>query len=134
MSYRNATLWMWADALEMLHRAERLQRQFFRLKEAESRAVWEPPVDLVESANGIDVAIALPGINPERLKVGFEEGALVIEAVRPLPALAEHNVIHRLEIPYGRFARRVSLPPGKYALVEQAMSNGCLHVRLRKQS
>lgn len=132
MSYRTST-WMWADALEMLQRAERLQRHFFRLKGAESRAAWEPPVDLVESQNEVDVAVALPGINPDRLKVGFEEGVLMIEAVRPLPALAAQNVIHRLEIPYGRFARRVSLPPGKYVLVEQAMSNGCLHVRLQKQ-
>lgn len=132
MAYRNST-WMWADALEMLQRAERLQRQFFRLKAAENHAAWEPPIDLVESADGIEMAIALPGINPDRLTVGFEDGALVIEAVRPLPALAAQNVIHRLEIPYGRFSRRVALPPGRYALVEQVMSNGCLHLRLRRQ-
>jgi HSP20 family protein len=133
MSFRNSPAWMWADALELLHRAERLQRQFFHVgATSEAQAVWEPPVDLVESADGIRVAIALPGVSPERLRVSFDGTALLVQATRPLPVLADGDVIHRLEIPYGRFERRVTLPPGRYSLLEQAFSNGCLQLTLRK--
>lgn len=136
MSYRNSPAWMWAEALDLLQKAERLQRQFFSLKNAESRAVWEPPVDVTESASEVDVVAALPGIHPERLRLRFEGHELVIEAFRPLPVFAAHDAghrtIHRLEIPYGRFERRVALPPGRYELVEQAVHHGCLHLRLRK--
>lgn len=133
MSYRNTPAWMWADALELLRRAERLQRQSFRPEtSAESRTVWEPPVDLVESETEIKVAVALPGVSPEHLSVSFESGVLAVDAVRPLRLLAGQNMIHRLEIPYGRFERRIGLPPGRYELIEQAFSHGCLHIRLRK--
>lgn len=128
---------MWADALELLERAERLQRQFFRLGAARPETVWEPPVDVMESATCVDVVAALPGVNPDRLRLVFEGCDLVIKAFRPLPVFAvqvlDHQAIHRLEIPYGRFERRVTLPAGRYELIEQTMQYGCLHLRLRKQ-
>lgn len=133
MTQRNTPAWMWADALELLQRAERLQRNFFRPgADSGSRAVWEPPVDLIESHDEITIAVAIPGVAPERLGVSFETGVLVVEGLRPLPSLATGHVIHRLEIPYGRFERRVALPPGTYQLLEQAMQHGCLLLRLQK--
>jgi HSP20 family protein len=39
--------------------------------------------------------------------------------------------IHRLEIPYGRFERRIPLPPGNYRLHEQFLEDGCLVLVLR---
>jgi len=41
-------------------------------------------------------------------------------------------VIHRLELPQGRFERRVRLPAGRYASVRHAVANGCLLVTLEK--
>jgi HSP20 family molecular chaperone IbpA len=41
-------------------------------------------------------------------------------------------VIHRLELPQGRFERRVRLPAGTYRQPVRAMVNGCLLVRLEK--
>jgi len=133
MSYRHSPAWMWADALKMLERAERLQRQFFRLgATVTQQSVWEPPADVVETVDEVRIVVALPGISPERLEVGFEGDSIKVDAERPLRLPAEQNVIHRLEIPYGRFTRRIALPPGRYELKEQSMSNGCLHVRLKK--
>ena len=42
------------------------------------------------------------------------------------------TVIRRLEIPYGRFERRLTLPAGHYELIEQACQHGCLMLRLRR--
>jgi HSP20 family protein len=125
---------LWADAVDLLHKAERLHQQFFRIgAPGETQAVWEPPVDLVESETGIDLTVALPGVAPDDLRVSFDGQALHIEALRPFAALA-NQVIHRLEIPYGRFERRVSVPPGPYSALEQTFANGCLHLHLRKVS
>ena len=40
--------------------------------------------------------------------------------------------IHRLELPQGRFERRVALPPGRYDSVRRTIVNGCLFITLRK--
>ena len=132
MSHPKSPEWMWADALDLLLKAERLQQQFFRIgAPQEARTVWEPPVDLVESEAGIELTVALPGVTPENLRVTFDGQALHIAALRPLPALSS-QVIHRLEIPYGRFERRIPVPPGPYSTLEQSCENGCLHLHLRK--
>jgi len=39
--------WMWSEACDMLARAERMHREFFR--PARSRLAWEPPVDVLET-------------------------------------------------------------------------------------
>jgi hypothetical protein len=39
--------------------------------------------------------------------------------------------IHRLELPQGRFQRRIALPIGRYA-VSRFAANGCIVVRLAK--
>ena len=41
-------------------------------------------------------------------------------------------VIHRLELPQGRFERRLPLPPGRYDVEPPAVVNGCLVIVLRK--
>jgi HSP20 family molecular chaperone IbpA len=64
------------------------------------------------------------------VQVSADSGVLIIEALRPPPPRGPDIAIHRLEIPYGRFARRVTLPPGRYELLEQTYSQGCLELRL----
>jgi HSP20 family protein len=131
MAIRNPPSWMWAEACEMLEQAQRLQRQFIRLGRAvEARPRWEPPVDIVAYGSDVEVTVALPGIQPEHIDVRTDSGLLLIAAVRPLPVRQHTTAVHRLEIPYGRFERRVALPAGHYELVEQAYVNGCLVLRL----
>jgi hypothetical protein len=37
-----------------------------------------------------------------------------------------------MELPYGRFERRVALPAGEYELVRRDVADGCLTVVMRK--
>lgn len=128
---RNPNSWMWAEACELLEQAQRLQRQFFRLGDAvEAQPRWEPPVDILASGGDIQITVALPGVAPEHVQVRIEHGAIAITAIRHLPMTRETSAVHRLEIPYGRFERRIALPPGRYALLEQSCAHGCLHLRL----
>jgi hypothetical protein len=41
-------------------------------------------------------------------------------------------VIHRLELPQGRFYRRLRLPAGRYSGVRRAVVDGCLVITLQK--
>jgi hypothetical protein len=41
-------------------------------------------------------------------------------------------VIHRLELPQGRFERRVRLPAGRYGAVRRAAAQGCVLITLQK--
>jgi hypothetical protein len=56
----------------------------------------------------------------------------VVRGERPLPLAAQGAAIHRLEIPYGRFERRIGLPAGHYQVLQRLFDNGCLVLGLRK--
>ncbi|MFP5348903.1 MAG: Hsp20/alpha crystallin family protein [Gammaproteobacteria bacterium] len=124
---------MWSEAVALIERAERLQRQFFRRGAAPaSGPVWEPPVDVFETENELYILVALPGVPPEQVQVEHEHGALIISGARPLPAGMRRASIHRLEVPYGRFERRLALPLGRYQYASQELAHGCLLIGLRK--
>jgi HSP20 family molecular chaperone IbpA len=135
MSSERQFSWMWAQACELLERAERLQRQFVRYVGPGSDAgVWEPPVDIQVTAGEPLVVFAIPGVEPEQIKVSLEPGALTVSALRPLRLASRNAVIRRLEIPHGRFVRRVPLSGNPVRLVESHYINGCLEVRLTSGS
>jgi len=125
--------WMWSEACELLTRAERLQRELFRPVRSDSgRPVWQPPVDMLETNDEVLILMALPGVDPKCVEVIIDEDHLVVSGSRVLPAALRTAVIHRLELPQGRFERRVGLPAGRYADVQRDNVNGCLLITLRK--
>lgn len=123
---------MWAEALELLQDAERLQRQFFQVGALHGAPCWEPPVDLYENGNELWLLVALPGVTPQQLEVVLTPSLIIVRGERSLPTNSRRAAIHRLEIPYGRFERRVSLPPGRFELVDRRLEHGCLVLELRR--
>jgi len=123
---------MWAEARRVIERAERLHQRFFDLAGSAQEPCWEPPVDMVETDGALFIEIALPGVDPQRIEARFEGGILAVIAERDLRLPAEPALIRRLELPHGRFERRVPLPDGRYALERQQLVNGCLQLFLRK--
>lgn len=113
----------------MLTRAERIHREFFR---PTASPAWEPPADVLETALEVLVFVALPGVPPDRVEAVIDAGHLIIAGMRSLPQELQTAVIHRLELPQGRFLRRIPLPAGRYANVRRVMSEGCLVIRLEK--
>jgi len=124
--------WMWSDALSMLERAERMHRRFFEPGTAEQKAVWEPPVDVLETEHEVLIFTALPGVAPDDVEAVIEGAELVITGTRVLPTELSTAVIHRLELPQGCFRRRVPLPAGRYNNVRRVVTNGILIVSLHK--
>jgi HSP20 family molecular chaperone IbpA len=133
MAMRSSNSWMWAEACEMLERAQRLQRQFFGLGRAvAAQPCWEPPVDITSCDRELRVALALPGVRPERVRVQLDGSLLLVNATRGAPLDQHTTAVHRLEIPYGSFQRHIALPDGRWDLLDQSFTDGCLQLRLKR--
>ena len=127
---------MWSEALSVLDRAERLQRQFF----TQVAPAWEPPADVVEAGNELRVHIALPGVSADSITIGVDPDGVTVSALRAFPLKADCDVeahIHRIEIPYGRFERRIEValndPYAPLELAGKSLENGVLTLTFRTQ-
>jgi HSP20 family protein len=121
---------MWEQACEAMERAQRLHRQFFH----RSREIpaWEAPCDILETDEALTILIALPGVEPDQIKVTLSAGVLIVSGERPLPREVRDAKIHRLEIPHGHFQRRIELPPARFEISGRHLANGCLKLQLHK--
>jgi len=125
--------WMWSEACDMLARAERMHRELFRPAGTQARLPsWEPPVDVLETDRAVIALVALPGVAGDTVQAVIEEGDLVIAGTRVLPNELRTATIHRLELPQGRFYRRLRLPAGHYSGVNRSVVDGCLVITLQK--
>jgi HSP20 family molecular chaperone IbpA len=123
---------MWSEAVEMLARAEKMHRELFRPAAGRPIPTWEPPVDVLETEHEVLVLVALPGVDLDKVEIVIEGAYLVVAGSRTLPAELATAVIHRLELPQGRFERRVRLPAGRYGAVRRAPVQGCVLITLQK--
>lgn len=117
----------------MLDRAERLQRQFF----THAAAAWEPPVDVLESEEGLVLQVALPGVRHDSITIGVDASGVSISALREFPCRGDTTQVHRIEIPYGRFERRIGLPLGDpgagLELAAKHLADGVLTLTFKKK-
>jgi HSP20 family protein len=130
MRSRDIHAFMWGEALQLLEQAERMQKTFFRPAQAEQS--WEPPIDVVETSEALFVHVALPGVCADTIVVGLESEALTVSAVRGFPVTGRGAKLHRVEIPYGRFFRRIELPTGSLEPAGRSFIDGCLTLAFRK--
>ncbi len=121
---------MLAEAVEFLQSADRMQRQFFWLGQPGESPNWEPPVDMYVNDRELGLLIALPGVTPERFEVVLEQQAIVVRGERSFGASLGAGAVLRMEIPYGRFERRIRLPFGSFQLSDMLLENGCLKLTL----
>ena len=129
MSAKDPINWMLSEAIGSLVRAERLHQQFFGLQSASPS--WQPPIDVLETDEEVLIFVALPGVDADQVEAVIDGRVLVISGSRTLPDELRNAHIHRLELPQGRFERRIGLPPGRYAISRFA-ENGCIVFRLAK--
>ncbi|TBH20231.1 Hsp20/alpha crystallin family protein [Thermus thermamylovorans] len=105
---------------------ERLARAFGTPQQGPR--VYAPSVDVVEDGEGLHLFVYLPGVEPEKVEVVAEEGVLSVKAERPFEK-REGTTYHRLEGPYGTFARGFNVP-STYDLsrVQARFRHGVLHL------
>lgn len=121
---------MWSEALRLLEQADRLHRQFFLTRESAS---WEPPLDVVESGDELRLQLALPGVSPDAVTVVADADGVVVSAIRGFACREREARIHRVEIPYGRFERRVELPFDQLKLTGKTLQDGILTLTFRRK-
>jgi HSP20 family protein len=119
---------MWSEALAVLARTDRLHRDAFK----PTSIGWEPPIDVLETEAGLLVVAALPGVRREDMEIVVSHGELLVRGTRRWPTPKRPIRVHRIELPHGRFERRLPLPPGRYHLVGQDHADGCLLITLQR--
>ncbi len=119
---------MLADALHRLGRLDELRQLAFGLGQP---LTWEPPLDLIETATELVAYVVLPGVDPASVEIEVAGGALTLRGLRTRPPELTSSSILRLELPWGRFERRVTIPDVPYRVTRET-APGCLVVRLAK--
>ena len=124
---------MWTTACEMIDRAERLHRQFFQPIAAPMPELsWEPPIDIIETDSEFRITVALPGVDPDALKVSVDADGISVVGFRRPSAIPRGSRVHRLEIPYGKFERRIRVQAAMLPLDRSELANGCLTLTFSK--
>ncbi|WP_353476433.1 Hsp20/alpha crystallin family protein (plasmid) [Salipiger sp. H15] len=119
---------MLADALHRLGRLDQLRQVAFGLGQP---MTWEPPLDLIETATELVAYVVLPGVDPASVEIEVAGGTLTLRGLRARPSELGAASILRLELPWGRFERRVVIPDMPYRVTRET-APGCLVVRLAK--
>ncbi len=119
---------MLSDMLALLARTDLLHRQGF----GGVTQAWEPPVDILETETELLVVIAIPGVPTEEVEILVSHGEVLVRGTRKWPCLQRPARVYRIELPHGRFERRLPLPPGAYQLASQDHKDGCIILTMRK--
>ena len=101
------------DAAELQNRINRMfDESFGRSREPDDEVnlhAWRPTVDIYEAANGIVLAVELPGVSKEHVAVEVKDDVLILEGQRLAdPAVSDDSYIRR-ERRFGPFKRSFSL-------------------------
>jgi len=73
-------------------------------------AVWTPTADILETKDGWQLHLDLPGVSPDGIKIKVQEGKLEISGERQTVKGDETLTVHRAERPSGAFYRSFNLP------------------------
>ena len=95
--------------------------------------IWEPAVDVYETAKEVVVLAELPGVKQDDIEVVVDNNHLVIRGQRKEVETHEKKTYYQLEIHRGPFERRILLP----ARIEPEMTkathqDGILEIVLAK--
>jgi HSP20 family protein len=99
--------------LERRDMDDELRRLFERLTTAEQQTSAEctPPIDVLETPDGIEVVMDLPGVAANQVQIVIARNTLVVMGQKT-PSGCEHQreaAFHIAERGFGRFARAVRL-------------------------
>jgi len=72
--------------------------------------IWEPAVDVYETAADVVVVVELPGVKQDDIEIVVDNNYLVVRGQRRETALLEKRNYYQMEIHRGPFERRILLP------------------------
>jgi HSP20 family protein len=96
-------------------------------------SAWFAPTDVSEDAEGIQISMELPGVDPDEVRLSLENNVLSIHGEKKAQMEQSDQRVHRFERTYGRFERTFVLPstvdPEK---IDARYENGVLFVTVPK--
>ena len=93
--------------------------------------LWSPQIEVHEEGNQLRVAVDLPGVSKENVKIDVHEGMLTIQGERREERTegGEQQGFRRSERHYGSFYRGIPLPEGADSeKAEARMRDGVLEI------
>jgi HSP20 family protein len=111
-----------------------VEEDFDRLMgRAFSRNAWVPALDVRETEDRFEVQVDLPGMEPEKVSVTFEDGMLTITGSREFSKEENEATYHRIERSYGSFARSIRLPrTADVEKIDASFDKGVLRITVPK--
>jgi HSP20 family protein len=101
---------------------------------AEVTGEFSPSVDIYEDEKNIRVKADIPGVNPEDMKIRFENGVLTLKGERKLEKEEKRDNFYRVERVYGSFSRSFTLPEAVESEgIEAKYNEGVLTITLPKR-
>lgn len=96
-------------------------------------ANWIPAVDVFEDKDAVRIAVEVPGVNPDHIKISLEQHVLTISGEKQQVSEESTERVHRYERAYGSFSRSFTLPstvdPDR---IEAQTDNGVLSIVIPK--
>jgi len=131
----------WEPFRELATMRDRMGRLFgefpgrpWATDEGLTAGLWNPQVDVYETADSIVLTADLPGMKEEEVDISVEGNLLTIKGERKKEEEIKEKDYFRVERSYGTFTRSFSLPPtvdpGK---IDAAFSRGVLKITLPKR-
>jgi len=94
---------------------------------------WNPAVDIAETDNEYIVAVEVPGMKKDDIKVTLQDNVLTIKGERKKESEAHKGTYHRVERCYGTFERSFTLPSTiKADKIQAKYEDGILKLTLPK--
>ena len=130
----------WNPLRELEEMSERLNRFLRRKDDRRSNdrelmtvADWAPSVDISETDEAFHIAVELPEVKKEDVRITVDNGILTLQGERTQEREEKDRKIHRIERSYGRFVRSFSLPGiVDDTKVRAEFKNGVLYLDLPK--
>jgi HSP20 family protein len=95
---------------------------------------YEPPIDLFETEEKIFIIMEIAGVKKDDLSIAIGPTMVLIQGIKQRPEVMHQGVsFHNLEIPYGKFKKRIYLPYRvRVKSVEVSLKDGILTMIFNK--
>ena len=127
-------MWSFPDAEDLAADVRRLFDELDRAGhhgQTSAPSLYAPPLDVVETAEAVDIAVDLPGVSVGDIRLVFKQGTLLLAGEKPPPEGLCHDgpAFHLVERSFGRFARVIRIERAvDAALARATLRDGVLRV------
>jgi HSP20 family protein len=99
-----------------------------------NEGLWQPAVDIYETADSIVIKAELPDVDQKDIEVRIEDSTLILKGERKHEDEVKKENYHRIERYFGTFQRSFSLPTSiNQEKVEANCEKGVLTITLPKK-